>query len=114
MASRVIGLITARRGSKGVPGKNVAMLGDRPLVRWTIDAARRSRSLDRVIVSTDDPAVADLARAAHIDVPFMRPDDLGADDTPTADVVRHALTFLAAGGDRPDYVVVLQPTSPFR
>jgi len=111
---RVIGIVTARRGSKGLPGKNVALLGSRPLVGWTFDAARGSRALSRVVVSTDDPAVADLAAAAGVDVPFMRPAELAADDTPTAEVVRHALTVLAAEGDRPDYVVVLQPTSPFR
>lgn len=110
---RVVGLVPARGGSKGIPRKNLALLCGRPLLAYTCEAALASR-LDRTIVSTDDPEIADAARACGVDVPFMRPAALGGDEVPMVDVVRHAFTELAAAGDRPDAIVILQPTSPLR
>lgn len=111
---RVLGLIPARGGSKGIPGKNVRLLGGRPLLAWTAEAALASRRLSRVVLSTDDEAIAEAGRRCGLDVPFLRPAGLALDDTPTLPVVRHALETLEAAGERFDAVCLLQPTSPFR
>lgn len=112
---RVVAVITARGGSKGIPHKNLAPVGGLPLVAWTVEAARESQLLDRVIVSTDDPAIADVCRAYGAEVPFMRPAEFARDDSPHIDVITHALAWLAADeGRTPDYVLTLQPTSPLR
>jgi len=107
---RYLGLIPARGGSKGVPRKNLRTLGGRPLIGWTIDAARGSRRLDRTIVSTDDAEIAAVAEALGADVPFLRPAALATDEATALDVVRHALEQV------PGYevLVYLEPTSPFR
>jgi CMP-N-acetylneuraminic acid synthetase len=84
------------------------------LLAYTIDAARSSRSLSRVIVSTEDQEIAELSRRLGADVPSLRPADLASDETPMVDVVAHALTTLDAQGYRADVIVLLQPTSPFR
>lgn len=111
---RVLGVITARGGSKGVPGKNIRMLGGKPLLAWTAEAALGAKSLARTILSTDDDAIADAGRAAGIDVPFMRPAELATDAAASLPVVQHALQSLEADGDRYDAVCLLQPTNPFR
>lgn len=108
---RVLGLIPARGGSKGIPGKNVRLLGGKPLLAWTAEAALASRRLSRVVLSTDDEGIAEAGRRCGLDVPFLRPAELARDDTPTLPVVRHALESLE---DRFDAVCLLQPTSPFR
>jgi CMP-N-acetylneuraminic acid synthetase len=105
----VVGLIPARGGSKGIPRKNLAPLGGKPLIAWTIAAGLESERVKRTVVSTDDPEVADVARAYGAEV-LDRPAELGADDTPMRDVVAHALRGLA-----PETALVLmQPTSPLR
>jgi CMP-N,N'-diacetyllegionaminic acid synthase len=111
--TRTLGVIPARGGSKGIPHKNLAPVGGRPLLAYTADAARGSR-LSRTCVSTDDPAIADAARRFGLDVPFMRPAALAADETPMLPVLRHAVAAMAADGFAADVVVLLQPTSPFR
>lgn len=108
---RVLGLIPARGGSKGIPGKNVRPLGGRPLLAWTAEAALAARRLSRVVLSTDDEGIAEVGRRCGLDVPFLRPAELARDDTPTLPVVRHALETL---DDAFDAVCLLQPTSPFR
>lgn len=111
----VLGVIPARRGSKGVPRKNVRQVGGRPLVAWTWLAALAAPSLSRLLVSTDDPAVVRLARAAGVEVPFMRPTRLASDTASAVDVMLHALEWLDHHeGYRPDAVMWLQPTSPLR
>ena len=107
---RTLALIPARGGSKGLPGKNILPVGGRPLIDWTIAAARGSRFVDRVVLSSDDDAIIATARACGCDVPFRRPAELATDTTPMIDVVLHALDAL------PEYqrVVLLQPTSPLR
>jgi CMP-N,N'-diacetyllegionaminic acid synthase len=111
----VIGLITARGGSKGVPKKNVRAVGGRPLIAWTIEAARGSSMLGRVIVSTDDPEIADVAIEWGAEVPFMRPPELAKDASSHISVVTHAIEWLdREEGCRPEYVLLLQPTSPLR
>lgn len=107
---RVLGVIPARGGSKRLPGKNQLDVGGKPLLAWTIEAARASRYLDRLILTTDDDALAAIARARGCEVPFMRPPELARDDTPGVAPVLHALRELPGY----DWVVLLQPTSPLR
>lgn len=115
MSVRILGIIPARGGSKGIRRKNLAPLAGRPLIAWTIDAARRSSSLHRLIISTDDPEISDVARGLGAEVPFLRPAELAQDDTPGVAPVLHAVRWLAAHERyEPDYVMVLQPTSPLR
>jgi CMP-N-acetylneuraminic acid synthetase len=112
--SRVLAVIAARGGSKAVPGKNIADLGGRPLIAWTVAAALASRA-ERTIVTTDDAAIADAARAAGAEVPFVRPAELARDETPGTEPVIHAVEWLERHeGYEPDIVMSLQPTSPFR
>jgi len=106
----VLGLIPARGGSKGIPRKNVRSIAGKPLIAWTIEAALAASDLDAVVVTTDDPEIAEVARTHGASVPFMRPAALAADDTPGIDPVLHALEMLP-GFDR---LVLLQPTSPLR
>ena len=110
----VLGLVPARGGSKGVPGKNVRPLAGHTLLEYTARAARESGVLDRVILSTDSLEIADAGRRAGLEVPFMRPAALAADDTPMVPVIEHALGEIARHGWSPDIVVLLQPTSPLR
>ena len=111
----VIAVVPARGGSKGIPNKNIAPVGGRPLIAWTIDAALAARRVDRVVVSTDSERIAETARACGAEVPFLRPPELARDDTPGMAPIIHAVkTLQAAGSPLPEYVVCLQPTSPFR
>jgi CMP-N-acetylneuraminic acid synthetase len=110
----VLGLVPARGGSKGVPGKNVRPLAGHTLLEYTARAARESGVLDRVILSTDSLEIADAGRRAGLEVPFMRPASLAADDTPMVPVIQHALAEIAKHGWSPDIIVLLQPTSPLR
>ena len=110
---RVLGLIPARGGSQGVPGKNLRPLAGRPLLAYTARDALAS-GLDRVVLSTDDEAIAAVGRELGLDVPFLRPAELATSEAPTLGVVVHALDALAAAGDAFDAVCLLQPTSPVR
>jgi CMP-N,N'-diacetyllegionaminic acid synthase len=111
----VLGIITARGGSKGVPGKNLKLLAGRPLLAYTVDSARACQALDRVILSTEDEAIADAGRSLGVEVPFIRPAELSRDDTPHLPVIQHAARWMREHLDyRPDAVMVLQPTSPLR
>ena len=111
----VLGVIPARGGSKGIPRKALACLNGRPLIDYTIQAAKRAHSLARVVVSTDDPEIAEHARELGVEVPFLRPAELACDDTPILPVLRHLLDQLqATDDDLPDAVCLLQPTSPLR
>jgi CMP-N,N'-diacetyllegionaminic acid synthase len=111
---KVLGLIPARGGSKGLPGKNVRLLRGRPLIAWSVDAARRSAYVDAVVVSTDDAAIAKAARDAGAQVPFVRRAELAGDDASMVDVVLDAIDVLAAAGSDFNVVVLVQPTSPLR
>jgi len=115
MAREVLAIIPARGGSKGIPRKNLARLNGRPLLAYTCRQALAARTVTRVILSSDDPAIAACARRCGVDVPFLRPAPLATDATPMRDVIRHALSALRRReGYRPDIIVVLQPTSPLR
>jgi CMP-N-acetylneuraminic acid synthetase len=109
---RVLALVPARKGSKGLPLKNVRMLHGKPLLQWPIAAARASRYVDRVVISTDDAQFAELGRAAGADAPFLRPPEFATDTAPSIAFIEHALDTLEAAGDRYDYLVLLEPTSP--
>ena len=111
---QVLGVIPARGGSKGIPNKNLVSVGGRPLLAYTADAVKQSTRLTRAIVSTDDGQVADCARSLGLEVPFMRPSSLAADDTPMLPVLQHAMRAMAADGFHADIIVLLQPTSPLR
>jgi CMP-N,N'-diacetyllegionaminic acid synthase len=111
---RVIGLIPARGGSKGVPRKNIKPLCGRPLLWYTAQAARAAGRLARVILSTDDEEIAAVGRACGVEVPFLRPAELARDDTPTLPVAQHAVRLLEEAGDRFDALCLLQPTNPLR
>ncbi|MBS1848855.1 MAG: acylneuraminate cytidylyltransferase family protein [Actinobacteria bacterium] len=111
---RVLIVIPARGGSKGIPGKNLREVAGRPLICWTIDHALEVDGDVRVVVSTDDPEIASTARAAGAEVPFLRPADLAVDTAPTEPAVEHAITRMANDGFDPDAVVLLQATSPVR
>lgn len=104
----IIGLIPARGGSKGVPNKNIKTICGKPLIVWTIEKAKRSRLLDKVIVSTDSDAIAEIAQKAGAEI-LKRPDYLATDTASTQDVMVHALQSFPA-----DTLVLLQPTSPCR
>jgi N-acylneuraminate cytidylyltransferase len=111
----VLALIPARGGSKGVPRKNLRPVAGHPLVAYSIAAAQASKQIDRVVVTTDDPEIAEVARAYGADVPFMRPASLSADDTPDLPVFQHALLWLAEEEHcEPQLIVHLRPTSPLR
>ena len=111
----VLALIPARGGSKGVPRKNILPIGGRPLIAWTIDAARASGVCSRIIVSTDDEEIAAIARSGGAEVPFLRPADIARDDTPDYPVFAHAVEWLEKNEQwKPEIVLWLRPTSPLR
>lgn len=109
--TRALAIVPARGGSKGLVRKNVLPVGGKPLIAWTLDAAAAARTIDRVVVSSDDEEIIDVARQHGADVPFRRPEELATDETPTMAVVHHAIDQVGAGYD---LVVLLQPTSPLR
>jgi CMP-N,N'-diacetyllegionaminic acid synthase len=109
-----VALVTARGGSKGVPGKNIAPVAGKPLIAWTIEAAKTARRVGRTLVSTDDRGIAEAAQACGAEVPFVRPAELARDGSSHISVVLHALGWLEEHGCRPRYLVLLQPTSPLR
>ncbi len=107
----MIAVIPARGGSKGIPGKNICDLAGRPLIAYTIEAARAARHIDRVVVSTDSAEIAQVAERCGADVPFLRAGDLARDDSLAIDVYLDVLTRL---GGKMNAFCVLQPTSPLR
>ena len=110
-----LAIIPARGGSKGIPGKNIVPLLGRPLVAYTIEAARKSRWIGRVLVSTNDPEIAAASKRFGAEVPFLRPAELARDETPTLPVLQHVLAQLkSAEKYEPEIIVLLQPTSPLR
>jgi N-acylneuraminate cytidylyltransferase/CMP-N,N'-diacetyllegionaminic acid synthase len=113
--SNCLAIIPARGGSKGIPGKNILPLLGKPLIAYTIDAARKASLIGRVLVSTDDPEIAAIATQFGAEVPFLRPPELARDETPTLPVLQHLLTQLKLSENyEPEIIVLLQPTSPLR
>jgi CMP-N-acetylneuraminic acid synthetase len=114
-APRVLALVPARGGSKGLPRKNVLPLGGHPLIAWSIAAGLQAKTVHRTVCSTDDPEIAEVAARYGAEVPFMRPAELAQDDTLDLPVFQHALEWLEREqGWRADVVVQLRPTSPLR
>ena len=111
---RVLGIIPARGGSKGVHRKNIKPLYGKPLLAYTAEAARAAARLTKTILSTEDEEIADIGRSLGIDVPFMRPVELAEDATATFPVILHAVTKLESLGELYDAVCLLQPTNPLR
>lgn len=113
--SKILGVITARGGSKGLPGKNIKILGDKPLIAYSIEVGKKSKLITYLIVSTDYEDIAQICRDFGADVPFLRPAELATDKAGHLEVMRHATDFMEKKlGIVFDYVVILQPTSPFR
>lgn len=110
----VVGLVPARGGSKGIPRKNITLLGGKPLLAYTAAAASSSQRLSRCILSTDDSEIAAIGREHGLEVPFMRPPELSTDAAASIDVVIHAIEMLSQSGVHADAIVLLQPTAPFR
>jgi len=115
MNKKILGIIPARGGSKGIPKKNIADLSGKPLIAYTIDAALKSKLLTKVIVSTDDKKIADISNEYGCEVPFIRPGSLSGDNVLTYPVLEHAIKFLQENNQETyDAILLLQPTSPFR
>src|SRR5215470_19477410 len=107
---KVLAIIPARGGSKGLAGKNIIEVAGKPLIAWTIAEANKSRYIDRLILSSDDPKTIEVAKAHGCEVPFVRPAELAQDETPGVDPVLHAISMLRGY----EIVIVLQVTSPLR
>lgn len=109
-----VGLICARGGSKGLPGKNLRLLKNIPLIGWSINSAKKINRISKVIVSTDSMEIAEVARDFGAEVPFIRPKELSEDDSPEWLVWQHAIEQLKTNGCNPDAIVSLPPTAPLR
>lgn len=111
---KVLAIIPARGGSKGVPGKNIKMLGNKTLLQYTFDSAKASTLLTKIILSSEDVGIIAVAKDLGIEVPFVRPSALATDSAKSIDVIQHAVTFFESQGTYFDAVCLLQVTSPFR
>jgi len=112
--ARVLALIPARAGSKGVPNKNIRPLGGHSLLEWSVAACKKAKSIDRTIVSTDSPEYAALVKGYGAEAPFLRPAEISGDRATDYEFIVHALDWLAARGEEPQYVVHVRPTTPLR
>ena len=112
--ANIIALIPARSGSKGVPNKNVRVLGEHPLLAWTIMACKKTSTIKRIIISTDSKEYANLARKYGAEAPFLRPDEISADRSTDYEFITHALNWLTDHGEEPEYIVHMRPTTPLR
>lgn len=112
--AKIVALIPARAGSKGVPHKNIKILGGYTLLSWSIAACLRSPTIDRVIVSTDSPDYAALARELGAEAPFLRPNAISGDRSTDYELIVHALDWLANESGEPEYLVHIRPTTPLR
>jgi len=113
--NKVLAIIPARGGSKGIPKKNIINVGGKPLIYYSINVAKKSKFIGRVIVSTDSKEIAEMAEKNGARVPFIRPSELARDDTPTYPVIKHVLEWLNEKENyRPELIVILEPTFPLR
>ncbi|OHB19958.1 MAG: hypothetical protein A2666_02295 [Parcubacteria group bacterium RIFCSPHIGHO2_01_FULL_47_10b] len=111
---KIVAIVIARGGSKSIPRKNVLPLHGKPLVAWPIDLAKSVERIDRVIMTTDDDEIMEIARKHGAEVPFKRPAELADDETPTLPVLQHCIRYLVdKEGYKPDIVLLLYPTAPF-
>ncbi|PKQ68848.1 CMP-N-acetlyneuraminic acid synthetase [Labilibaculum manganireducens] len=114
MNKRILAIIPARGGSKRLPGKNIMNLAGKPLIAWTIEAAKQSKYITDIVVSTDDDEIAKISKEYGAEVPFVRPDYLSNDTATSVDVVKHSIDFYKQMGKEYSYIMLLQPTSPLR
>ena len=112
--SKVIALIPARSGSKGVPNKNTRLLGGHTLIAWSIMAVKKAKSIDRVIVSTDSEEYSQIAIQLGAEAPFLRPAEISGDQSTDYDFIAHAMDWLKVNGGEPEYIAHIRPTTPFR
>jgi CMP-N-acetylneuraminic acid synthetase len=113
--TNIVGLITARGGSKSIPNKNIMLLAGKPLIAWTIEEAMKNNYLKRLIVSTDSPEIARVASDWDAEVPFLRPAEFAQDSSSHVSVIEHAIHWMKKNeGEVPEYILLLQPTSPLR
>lgn len=111
---KILGIIPARGGSKGIPGKNIKPLGGKPLLQYTAEAAAASKLLSRVILSSDDEDILKTAKELNLEAPFIRPENISRDDTPSLEVIKHVLDLFEAENEEFEAVCLLQATTPFR
>jgi len=111
---KIIGIIPARGGSKGVQGKNIKLLGNKPLLAYTAERALASSLLSRVMLTTDDQGIADVGKSLGLEIPFLRPSELALDSSPTLPVIQHVLDYYQSIGEEFDAICLLEVTSPFR
>jgi|TARA_B100001059_G_C17804437_1_gene568200 N-acylneuraminate cytidylyltransferase len=110
----IFALIPARSGSKGVPHKNIKLLGQRPLIEWSIAASQAAATINRTIVSTDSEEYARISQKMGAEVPFLRPAEISSDRSTDYDFIKHALDWFSQNDCEPDYIVHIRPTTPFR
>lgn len=111
---RVLAIVPARGGSKGLPGKNIRPLAGKPLIGWTLESAKKSKYLDEIFVSTDSLEIADVAETFGVKVPELRPEELASDTATSASVVLYTIDYFRKQGKDFDYILLLEPTSPMR
>tara|TARA_B100000795_G_scaffold270018_1_gene261919 strand:- start:13849 stop:14553 length:705 start_codon:yes stop_codon:yes gene_type:complete len=112
---KVLAVIPARGGSKGIPKKNIISLNGKPLISYTIEAAKKSKKIDKIFLSSDDNEIINIAKENDLHSKYIRPKDLSSDTSPTSDAILHAIDWLKSSEDyKPDLIMILQPTSPLR
>lgn len=111
---KILAIIPARGGSKGIPYKNIMNINGKPLIAYSIEAAKQSKYIDYILVSTDDYKIKEVSLQYGASVPFLRPEEISNDTAKSIDVVIHGINYLEESGEEFDYVVLLQPTSPLR
>ena len=114
MQNRILCLIPARGGSKGIKNKNLAILKGKPLLYWTLNLAKKIKLFDKIVVSTDSKRIQNYAKKNKVESPFLRPKNISTDTTPMKNVILHTLKYYKKNNYLPTAVVLLQPTSPFR
>jgi CMP-N-acetylneuraminic acid synthetase len=112
--SKILAIIPARAGSKGIKDKNIRKIREKPLIAYTIEVARESNIFDKIIVSTDSEIIAEIAKQYGAEIPFLRPQEIATDEAKSIDVLIHAMTYFKENDENFDYIMMLQPTSPLR
>ena len=112
--NKILGIIPARGGSKGLPKKNIKTFNGKPLIYWTMQSAQNSKFLDEIYISTDSNEIADVVKDYGIHIPLMRPKELAKDDSPSYELIIHAIDYFKSQNKSFDYVALLEPTSPLR
>lgn len=114
MGKKVLAIIPARGGSRRLPDKNIKLLDGKPLIAWTIEAAKKAHCIDKLIVSTDSTKIAEISKQYGAEIPFIRPQSLSNDTSSSIDVILHAVNYFKVIEELYEYIILLQPTSPLR